>query len=185
MEKRCIKNSAVVISLLSIAIVIIAFISAITMSTTAYAELKEKNLTVKQDVELLYFGENYLSTTSGKNQVFSALTAKLDNEEIELNTSNASIKNLVEIYEPGQYFCDIHLTYDDNVYVAENVEINLSKRLITVVTLLNGSSNLTIKEGEAVTVVYDYRGAIESDFLRKTVSGVDVNVLKDEMITRL
>lgn len=150
----------------------------------AHGLIREKILTGEQTKILLYNGENYLDYDDGINEVLSAFIFKLDGEKIELNSTNTTISGIKSLHKPGKYKCTFEVNYDGENYLLENSTITLSKRVVTVNTLLNGKNNLTIKEGESVTVAYDYSGAISDDVKVESVSGITVNVLKDNVLNR-
>ena len=172
------------------ALVVITFIFAFALVTIevneqeADALIREKILTGEQNKILLYNGENYLDYDDGRNEVLSTFCFKLDDEEITLNSSNTKISGINSLYKPGKYNCNFEVNYDGENYLLENATITLSKRTVVVNTLLNGKSELTIKEGESVTVAYDYSGAIHDDVKIESVSGITVNVLKDNVLNR-
>lgn len=150
----------------------------------ADALIREKVLTGEQNKILLYNGENYLDYDDGRDEVLSTFSFKLDGEEIVLNSSNTKISGINSLYKPGKYKCNFEVNYDGKNYLLENATITLSKRTVIVNTLLNGKSELIIKEGESVTVAYDYSGAIHDDVKIESVSGITVNVLKDNVLNR-
>lgn len=174
-----------ILALVTAMLLLMAVLAGVSIAgQDADALIREKILTGEQTKILLYNGENYLDYDDGRDEVLSTFSFKLDGEDITLNSSNTKISGITSLYKPGKYNCNFEVNYDGENYVLENTVITLSKRTVTVNTLLNGKSEITVKEGESVTVAYDYSGAISDDVKIQSVSGITVNVLKDGVLNR-
>ena len=165
------------------------FITSITLTAndSAYADsynLRENEFVVEQVGKLYYCGENYLSNESNKEILLGALSFKLDGVVQSVGTHNVIVTCDEEIYSPRQYRCNVLLTKDGVEHTAENILIEIDKKQVQVITLLNGETNLAVNEGDNVYVAYNYVGAIESDTHIVTANGVLVTQLNDDKITR-
>lgn len=160
------------------------FMSAKPADTVSYADTREKNFTAAQSSVLTYCGENYLTDDTYKNALLSAISFELDDEKITVNALNAQISGVSVLKNPGIYSLNFAVNYEDVQYTAFNVAIVISKRKVTVETLLNGQNNLTVREGETVGAACNYVGAVESDTEKESVGSKVITVLKDTAYTR-
>ena len=169
--------------------IIVMFVMGITFANSdeTYANaynLRENDFTVEQVGKLYYCGENYLNSESNKELLLSALSFKLDGTLQSVGTHNTIITCDEEIFEPRQYRCNVLYIKNEIEYIAENVLIEIEKKQVQVVTLLNGETNLAINEGQKIYVAYNYVGAIEADTHIETSNGVLVTQINENRLTR-
>lgn len=166
----------------------------IGVSTRSAQAAHQKTLDVEQVGEIVYCGVPFLDeeggfvdtdplTTDFENELFFALQFRLDGQTISLSHENARVEHDGTVCDPGRYVCSVSATYDGVEYTQSAVQINISKRVVTVLTLLNGKTELTVQEGTKVLLAYDYQGAIPAHTEQVVHSGVTVTEIGAEYLT--
>ena len=150
----------------------------------AFAELREKEFEVVQKDKLYYCASDYLSGADNIGKLISSMTFLLDGEIIEPPIENTEFVCSGGLYAPGDYKIDVNVNIDGKVYTAENINLKIDKRPVQVEALLNGEREITVAEGEKISVAYNYTGAVPKDTTEETVDGVKVTVInKSKMNT--
>ena len=182
------KNSWLI--LLGIGIVLLSCLFALVKITNeqtgrsvAFADIREKEMTVEQTSDLYYCGEDFLVNSDNRMKLYSVFSYKLNDEKITVDPKNISITNYMVIKDPDQYNCNFRINHEGKTYEVLDVILKISKKTVTVTALLNGEQNLVVAEGTEVRINYDYSGAAESDVIIETVNGVQVNTLKETALT--
>lgn len=162
-----------------------AIIAAKSSVNTARADTDENRFTVNQIKKITYLGEDLLKNDVNKKIVFDAFEFKIDNELISVNLEDCNIISDKSIDKPSTYYLGFEINYNDKKYTANDVELVVDKRQVTIYTLLNGETDLKIAEGEDITIEYDYEGAFEGDTEDgEAINGRKITTLKTSVLQR-
>ena len=160
---------------------------------TAYAA-RQKVLTVEQTQEVVYCGIDFINasgvlcdTDTDKpgfnNDLFNSLVFKLDGQEIVVSADDTTFETVSAVQNPGQYALPVTVFYDNVYYRVSAFNFAIKKRTVTVLTLLNGKTDLTVKEGDEISISYDYGNAVPAHTMQVTHNGVPVTEIRPEYIT--
>ena len=136
-------------------------------TSAALAATREKVLAVRQESPLYYCGKDYLNTvndTTVKEAFLQAFSATFDDEEFEIDLTNTEVTCAKSVRDPGTYLCTFVVNDGTKDYTANDVEVKIRKKDVVVTVYLNGSTDLTVMEGDTINISYDYDGAIEGDY---------------------
>ena len=155
--------------------------------------IRQKTLTIEQTSEAVYCGVSFVEngrfvdtdplSESFENGLFDSFVFMLDNQVVHLTPEDVIVDSNEPLCDPGRYVCSFTVTYDNVEYTVNAVSVNISKRIVTVVTLLNGKTELTVKEGMKVSLAYDYQNAIPAHTEHVSYNGVSVTEIRSEYMT--
>ncbi|MBR1747264.1 MAG: hypothetical protein IJ735_03515 [Clostridia bacterium] len=161
------KFFAALVILLFMAILIIPF--SLHRGEGAYAE--QGDLTVVQTGKTEYAAKTYVGTTgtfvnygssSFENELFASFSFYLGNTEIYPDPRTILFSENKLVRYPGDYSDTITFEYAGETYQAE-VDFSIEKKLLVAQALINGETELTIKEGEAYSTSVQYIGFVGND----------------------
>ena len=184
------KIAAFAVFLLLFAIV---FGPAISSHAPAYAA-RQKVMTIEQVSNVVFSGKDFLDSsgafcdtdvdTAGcNNDLFDSFVFKLDGQVVDVAVEKAVAETASAIRDPGLYTLPFSVEYDNVIYPVRSVSFSIQKRVVTVLTLLNGKTDLTVKEGDDVLLAYDYQNAVPAHTEQVSDNGVSVTKIKSDYIT--
>ena len=181
--ERAKRKTIIGLSVLLFFAAVIASTALIGRTGVACAAPEDNDLSVVQASKIVYCGENYISSTSLKNELLSAFLFTLNGSIFDANCENTDIFCSMDVCAPGTYNCVFTLHDGAKTYSSGSVDVVVSKRVVTVSVLLNGKLNLTVKEGDDISVLFDYAGGTEQDTQILTSSGVQYRMLNDDVLS--
>ncbi len=170
-----------------------SFLFGVAPRENAYAA-RQKVMTAEQSEDVVYCGKNFIDA-SGKlcdtdvdapgfnNDLFDSFVFKLDGQEIDVSVEDVLFETISSVQNPGQYALPVTVFYDNVYYRVSSVNFAIKKRTVTVLTLLNGKTDLTVNEGDDISISYDYQNAVPAHTMQVSHNGVSVTEIRSEYIT--
>ena len=171
----------------------VGLILAAAPKESAYAA-RQKVMTVEQTQKVVFCGSDYINASGAfcdtdseedgfNNDLFDSFIFKLDGQTITVTTSAVRVETSEAVRDPGEYALSFIVMYDDVEYTVRSVSFSVAKRTVTVLTLLNGKTELTVKEGDDIFISYDYQNAVPAHTEQVSHNGVSVTEIKSEYIS--
>lgn len=193
MSKKVVFKYKFVLFIVFLIVLGAALILGVKPGKNAYAA-RQKVLTVEQTQDVVYCGKDYINVSGAlcdtdadapgfNNDLYTSLVFKLDGQEIDVAADDISFETITAVQNPGQYALPVTVLYDNVYYRVSSFNFSIKKRTVTVLTLLNGKTDLTVKEGDEISISYDYGNAVPAHTVQVTHNGVPVTEIKSEYIT--
>ncbi len=165
---------------------------AVPLGKGAYAD-KQKTIAIEQTEEVVFSGDVFVdgdgkfpdtdpSTAEYENELFNSLVFKIDGQPIPVAPEDVTVSYAGLVSAPKGYPLSFSIEYGGTTYSVKTSLI-VSKRLVTVTTLLNGRTDLTVDEGTDVTLAYNYQNAVSAHTEQLPYDGYSVTSIRDSYLT--
>ncbi len=168
---------------------------ALPVAEGAEAKTQENLFSIEQKKTVTYCGSAYIDNSGNfvdfdedeevfDNVFFDSFSFFYDGLPVDdLKPTDIKESNKTSVEKPGEYNLNFSVNYKDTAYTVKDVKAYVNKITVTVSTYLNGTTDLTIQEGETVLASYGYSGALEEHSESKYVNGFPITQIKRNYIT--